>query len=82
MPAFAEDASGAERRLGLCATCRFARLVTSARGAQFLLCRRSEAGETDEPLAPAGNAAGAAAGRRWPKYPRLPVIDCSGYERT
>ncbi len=28
---------------GLCADCRWARRVTSGRGATFLLCRRSEA---------------------------------------
>ncbi|HEY7969798.1 MAG TPA: hypothetical protein VID95_07360 [Candidatus Limnocylindrales bacterium] len=47
---------------GLCATCRHARPVVSARGSQFTLCERSR---TD----PA-----------YPRYPRLPVLACRGFE--
>jgi hypothetical protein len=47
---------------GLCATCRFAETIISARGSRFLLCLRSK---TDPDFA---------------KYPRLPVLRCSGYE--
>jgi len=47
---------------GLCATCRFAEAVVSARGSRFLLCLRSK---TDPDF---------------PKYPRLPVLRCRGYE--
>ena len=50
--------------LGLCATCRHGRRVTSRRGSTFLLCRRSET----EPA--------------FPRYPRLPVIRCAGFERV
>jgi hypothetical protein len=38
------------------------RIVPSARGSKFYLCRRSEF----DP--------------RFPKYPRLPVLKCTGYE--
>jgi hypothetical protein len=47
---------------GLCETCAFARVVVSARGSRFVLCRLSE---TDA---------------RFAKYPRLPVVECLGYE--
>ena len=50
--------------VGLCATCRHAKIVTSARGSAFYLCQRSL---TDE---------------RFPRYPRLPVLACVGYEWT
>jgi hypothetical protein len=49
---------------GLCATCRHARLVGSARGSQFWRCGRAD---TD----PA-----------FPRYPRLPVIECRGWDRA
>ncbi len=49
--------------LGLCRTCRNVRVITSARGGVFYLCRLSE---TDP---------------SFPKYPRLPVLRCSGYTR-
>ena len=48
--------------VGLCADCRFMRLIESARGSTFYLCERS------------------AADARFPKYPRLPVLRCAGYE--
>lgn len=51
-------------RIGLCADCRFMRLVESARGSKFYLCERSA---TDP---------------KFPKYPRLPVLQCGGYEKT
>ncbi|HAM59779.1 MAG TPA: hypothetical protein DCQ64_31960 [Candidatus Rokubacteria bacterium] len=47
---------------GLCASCRHARRVTSARGSMFSRCERA----TDDPS--------------FPKYPRLPVIQCCGHE--
>jgi hypothetical protein len=47
---------------GLCDACAHARLVTSGRGSEFLLCERSR---TDA---------------RYPRYPRLPVVVCAGYE--
>src|SRR5689334_3451541 len=49
-------------KAGLCASCAHMRLITSARGSQFLLCERSR---TD----PA-----------YPRYPRLPVQACAGYD--
>lgn len=50
-------------RAGLCADCRYLRLITSDRGATFYLCQRS------------------ASDNSFPKYPRLPVIRCRGYEK-
>ncbi|HSC28823.1 MAG TPA: hypothetical protein VLD67_16215 [Vicinamibacterales bacterium] len=46
---------------GLCSRCRHHRIVSSARGATFVLCRLSE---TDP---------------RFARYPRLPVLTCSGF---
>src|SRR5579872_55408 len=46
---------------GLCADCRFAAVIRSARGSVFYQCRRS----FTEPA--------------FAKYPRLPVVSCSGY---
>lgn len=54
--------SGGERlRVGLCAECRHARTIVSAKGSRFTLCNKSQ----EDP--------------RFPKYPRLPVLACSGY---
>jgi hypothetical protein len=53
-----EEAEG----IGLCADCRFMRVMKSDRGSTFYLCERST---TDA---------------RFPKYPRLPVLRCAGYE--
>jgi hypothetical protein len=50
-------------RIGLCADCRFMRLVESDRGSTFYLCERS------------------ASDPGFPKYPRLPVLQCRGYEQ-
>lgn len=50
--------------VGLCADCRFARLIRSDRGAVFYQCLKSFEDA------------------RFPKYPRLPVWECSGYERA
>ncbi len=47
---------------GLCADCRFKRLIESDRGSIFYLCERSTADAS------------------FPKYPRLPVLQCRGYE--
>ncbi|PYV49825.1 MAG: hypothetical protein DMG92_09835 [Acidobacteria bacterium] len=52
-----------ESRVGLCAECKYMRLIKSDRGATFYLCQRSA---SDASL---------------PKYPRLPVIQCRGYEK-
>jgi hypothetical protein len=64
------DRVALERRLGLCASCRLGQLITSSRGSEFLLCEKS-------------NADGAApdAAEQYPKYPRVPVVACPGYER-
>jgi hypothetical protein len=56
------DAS-APRPVGLCATCKHVRRVTSDRGSVFYLCILS------------------AVDQRFPKYPRLPVLSCAGYEK-
>ena len=58
------DLTGAGLRdpIGLCASCRHARIVRSSHGSAFYLCRLAE---TDP---------------RFPKYPRLPVLRCAGYE--
>lgn len=48
---------------GLCAECRWTRIITSDRGAVFRLCRRGAEGDP-----------------RFPKYPRLPVLQCPGFE--
>lgn len=50
--------------VGLCARCRHATVVHSARGSGFWRCRRS----VHDP--------------RFPKYPRLPVLRCTGFEPT
>jgi hypothetical protein len=49
---------------GLCRSCRWHRLVTTARGQTFYLCEMS------------------AVDPAFPKYPRLPVLSCRGYERV
>jgi hypothetical protein len=49
-------------RAGLCASCRFAAVITSSRGSTFVLCTVSER----DPA--------------FPRYPVLPVRQCSGYE--
>ena len=61
MPA-SDLTSAAKKRLGLCASCRHARLIESAKGSQFLLCQLSQSDPN------------------FPKYPRLPVLDCPGYQ--
>jgi hypothetical protein len=58
--------SGSEpdrHRAGLCADCRWARRVTSARGSLFLLCRRAET----DPAYP-----------RYPPLPRLACAGYEG----
>ena len=50
-------------RVGLCADCRFAQRIESARGSVFVRCERS------------------AVDPSFPKYPRLPVLQCAGYVR-
>jgi hypothetical protein len=57
-----QDQGSGRNRIGLCADCRFMRLVESDRGSTFYLCERS-----------AGDPG-------FPKYPRLPVLQCRGYE--
>jgi hypothetical protein len=49
--------------VGLCADCRFMRVVQSDRASKFYFCERSATDPT------------------FPKYPRLPVIECRGYEK-
>ncbi len=56
-----EDAA-AKARIGLCAECRFARIIVSDRGSRFYFCDKS------------------AVDPSFPKYPRLPVLRCAGYE--
>jgi len=51
-----------DKRIGLCSMCVFARVVTSARGSRFRLCRLSR---TDPSFV---------------RYPRLPVLECEGYQ--
>jgi hypothetical protein len=58
-----QDREHERSRIGLCADCRFMRVVESARGSKFYLCERS----TTDPT--------------FPKYPRLPVLQCRGYEQ-
>jgi hypothetical protein len=48
---------------GLCADCKFMRIVESDRGSKFVFCERSTSDKT------------------FPKYPRLPVLQCEGYEQ-
>jgi len=57
-----EGTEAQRRGIGLCADCRFMRVIESDRGSTFYLCERS----TTDP--------------RFPKYPRLPVLRCAGYE--
>ena len=57
-----QSANSAKVQVGLCAKCRFMRLVESDRGSTFYFCQRSL---TDD---------------SYPKYPRLPVLQCRGYE--
>jgi hypothetical protein len=52
----------ARNRAGLCADCRFTRVIRSDRGAVFYQCGKSFVDS------------------RFPKYPRLPVHACPGYE--
>jgi hypothetical protein len=54
--------SDAKTQLGLCASCRHARLIESSKGSQFLLCQLSQSNPD------------------FPKYPRLPVLACPGYQ--
>jgi hypothetical protein len=54
--------ASASDRVGLCAACRHARIVRSARGSIFWQCGR------------------AAADPGFPKYPRLPVEECNGFD--
>ncbi len=49
--------------VGLCFTCRWARVVTNRRGSTFYRCGLAE---TDV---------------RFVRYPPLPVLRCSGFER-
>jgi hypothetical protein len=48
---------------GLCATCRWMRIVTNRRGSVFYRCALAD---TDP---------------RFVRYPPLPVLECSGYEK-
>ena len=55
------DSGGGGQGAGLCERCANVKIVESARGSRFYLCRLSA---TDP---------------RFPKYPRLPVLQCSGF---
>ena len=57
-----EEKLGIARAVGLCADCRYMRLIESDRRSKFYLCERSV---TDPSFS---------------KYPRLPVLQCGGYE--
>jgi hypothetical protein len=57
----AREEPKANEKFGLCANCLHARVITSAKGSEFLLCQLSQS----DPA--------------FPKYPRLPVLQCSGY---
>ena len=56
-----EKKQAADLRIGLCANCRFMRVMESDRGSIFYLCGLS----STDPV--------------FPKYPRLPVLQCSGF---
>jgi hypothetical protein len=47
---------------GLCSSCRWTRIVESAKGSRFYLCGRSRF----DP--------------RFARYPRIPVLRCTGHE--
>lgn len=47
---------------GLCARCRWVRIIRNRKGSAFILCRKS----AEDPA--------------FPRYPRLPVLECSGFE--
>jgi len=50
---------------GLCNLCAHQRVVGNTRGSVFSMCERGvRTGEKDQ----------------YPKYPRLPVLECPGYE--
>ena len=55
------------RRVGLCASCRNARIVPGAKGATYYLCELSAEKETYP---------------KYPQYPRLPMLSCPGYAGT
>jgi hypothetical protein len=57
------DVKHEPERAGLCADCRYVRLIKSDRGSTFYLCERSVSDKC------------------FPKYPRLPIIQCRGYEK-
>lgn len=60
---FSDHTRPDQSRVGLCASCRHSRVITSDRGSTFQLCSLS------------------ATNPNFPKYPRLPVLECSGYEK-
>ena len=55
------DSGGDGQGAGLCERCANVKVVETARGSRFYLCRLSA---TDP---------------RFPKYPRLPVLTCTGF---
>jgi hypothetical protein len=59
-----DDHRSAVGKVGLCATCRFGRPITSSRGAEFWQCGKA----LEDPA--------------FPRYPRLPVVQCRGYEEN
>ena len=57
-----QPANAAKVQIGLCAHCRFMKVIHSDRGSAFYFCEKSL---TDA---------------SYPKYPRLPVLQCRGHE--
>ncbi len=55
-----------DNAVGLCATCKWVRIVRNRRGSVFYRCLRAD---TDPPDA------------RFVRYPPLPVLSCPGYDR-
>lgn len=50
---------------GLCNLCTYQRVVGNTRGSRFSMCERGvRTGERE----------------RYPKYPRIPVVECPGFE--
>jgi hypothetical protein len=58
------EQAAADLDAGLCAHCVHVKIIVSARGTRFYLCRKSE----HDPS--------------FPRYPRIPVLECRGYERA
>jgi hypothetical protein len=55
-----------DNAVGLCATCKWVRIVRNRRGSVFYRCLRAETAPPDP---------------RFVRYPPLPVLSCPGYDR-